>query len=114
VNQAVSKEDFVFGLAVRFDLRPGASDAFDALIAETIPLIAHEEPGTIIYATHPVDGEPQARVFYELYRDRAAFDAHELQPHVRRFLAAREEFLAAPPRVEFLGDGLAVWPRDAT
>ena len=30
-------------------------------------------------------------MFYELYRDRAAFDEHEQQPHVRRFLIEREQ-----------------------
>jgi quinol monooxygenase YgiN len=35
----------------------------------------------------------QTRVFYELYRDRDAFEEHESQPHVRRFLAEREQYL---------------------
>jgi quinol monooxygenase YgiN len=34
-------------------------------------------------------------VFYELYRDRQAFEAHERQEHVRRFLKGREQYLAA-------------------
>jgi len=32
--------------------------------------------------------QPLQRIFYELYRDRAAFDEHESEPHTRRFLAA--------------------------
>ncbi len=40
-----------------------------------------------------MNGAPQQRIFYELYRDRAAFDAHEDQPHVKHFLAAREALL---------------------
>ncbi len=92
----------MFGLVVRFDLRPGAAGGFDRLVAETLPLIVSTEPGTLVYSTQVVEGEPDVRVFYELYRDRAAFDEHERQEHVRRFLAAREEFLAGPPRVEFL------------
>nr|WP_232303769.1 putative quinol monooxygenase [Pseudofrankia sp. DC12] len=87
---------------VRFALRPGAAAGFDRLVAETVPEIVALEPGTQVYATHGVEGDPDARVFYELYRDREAFDEHERQEHVRRFLAAREEFLAGPPRVEFL------------
>ena len=47
-------------------------------------------------------GDKHLRVFYELYRDRAAFDEHERQGHTARFLAEREQFLAAPPRVEFV------------
>jgi quinol monooxygenase YgiN len=48
-----------------------------------------------------VEGKPLERIFYELYRDRAAFDAHEEQPHTRRFLAGREKFLASTD-VDFL------------
>ncbi|SQE00675.1 Antibiotic biosynthesis monooxygenase [Parafrankia sp. Ea1.12] len=92
----------MFGLVVRFNLLPGAAGRFDRLVAETLPLIVSSEPGTLVYATHVVEGEPDARIFYEVYQDRAAFDEHERQEHVRRFLSAREEFLAGPPRVEFL------------
>ena len=92
----------MFGLVVRFDLRPGAEDGFDRLAAETLAGIKGSEPGTLLYLCHVVDGSPHARVFYELYRDRAAFDEHEGQPHVKRFLAEREQFIANT-RVEFLG-----------
>lgn len=92
----------MFGLAVRFDLRPAVAEKFDALVAETLELIATTEPGTIVYTTHNVAGEPDARVFYELYQDRDAFEEHERQDHVRRFLAEREQYLAGPVRVEFL------------
>jgi quinol monooxygenase YgiN len=92
----------MFGLVVRFSLRPGAAEGFDQLVARTLPHIVSSEPETLLYLTHTVDGEPDARIFYEVYRDRAAFDEHERQDHVRAFLAAREEFLAGPPRVEFV------------
>ena len=32
---------------------------------------------------------------YELYRDRAAFDAHEEQPHTKHFLEQRGLYLAS-------------------
>jgi quinol monooxygenase YgiN len=51
------------------------------------------EPGTLVYACHQVADKLNQRTFYELYRDRAAFDAHEEQPHVKRFLAARQPLL---------------------
>ncbi|MBO0701464.1 MAG: antibiotic biosynthesis monooxygenase [Candidatus Dormibacteraeota bacterium] len=91
----------MFGLVVRFDLKPGAAGAFDQLVAQTVAQIHRREPGTVIYACHTVEGEPLARVFYELYEDRDAFDAHEAQDHVRRFLAERKQYLAGT-RVEFL------------
>jgi quinol monooxygenase YgiN len=92
----------MFALTVRFYLRDAEAVAgFDRLVAEMVPLIRSGEPGTLIYAVHRVKDAPLSRVFYELYRDRAAFDAHEGQPHVRRFLAERERYLTGV-RVEFL------------
>lgn len=64
--------------------------------------IRTQEPGTLVYACHAVDGDPNARVFYELYRDREAFDEHEGQEHVRRFLSQRSQYMDVDPRVEFL------------
>ncbi|MGH3167752.1 MAG: putative quinol monooxygenase [Trebonia sp.] len=92
----------MFGLSVRFTCRDAESAAgFDRLVAKTVPEIRQHEPGTLVYAVHTVEGKPLERIFYELYRDRAAFDAHEEQPHTRRFLAGREKFLAST-EVDFL------------
>jgi quinol monooxygenase YgiN len=84
-----------FGLIVRFTARDAeAAAAFDALAAETLKGI-EGEPGTLVYVNHSVPDDPHVRVFYELYADRAAFAAHEEQPHVRRFLAEREQYLVS-------------------
>jgi quinol monooxygenase YgiN len=92
----------MFGLAVRFSCTDTASaEGFDRLVAETVPQIRQHEPGTLIYAVHTVEGQPLQRIFYELYRDREAFEAHEEQPHTRRFLAEREQYLAGVD-VDFL------------
>jgi quinol monooxygenase YgiN len=97
----------MFGLVVRFDcLDVQSAEGFDVLTAETVAQITALEPGTLVYSTHPLEGEPTARVFYELYRDRGAFDDHNSQPHTRRFLDTRERFLASQ-RVEFLTAGPA-------
>jgi quinol monooxygenase YgiN len=84
-----------FGLVVRFHLKPGAAEGFDQLVAETVPEIGKHEPGTLTYTVHGVEGEPNQRIFYELYADRAAFDAHEEQPHTRHFLAERGQYLSS-------------------
>lgn len=91
-----------FALVVRFTLRPGAESQFDALVADTAAGIRDHEPGTLVYACHTVQGQPRQRLFYELYQDRAAFDAHEQTPHTRRFLAEREALLE-DKEVDFLG-----------
>lgn len=82
-----------FGLVVRFHLKPGCEQGFDDLTAQTVPLIQAHEPGTVLYICQTVEGAPTQRIFYELYANRAAFDAHESQPHVKHFLSAREAFV---------------------
>jgi quinol monooxygenase YgiN len=82
----------MYGLVVLFTLRPGHESVFDQLTAEMLASIEEREPGTLVYAVHRVEGGGhEARIFYELYRDRAAFEEHERQPHVRRFLSEREQ-----------------------
>ncbi len=77
--------------------------------------IRAEEPGTLLYLCHRVQGAPSARVFYELYQDDAAFQAHEVAAYVREFHARRAPFMAGPERVEFLdqlGGAGKGWPTE--
>ncbi len=85
-----------FGLVVRFTAHDEeAATAFDRLATEALEGIRELEPGTLVYANHTVPDEPTVRVFYELYADRAAFERHEEQPHVQRFLAERAQYLSS-------------------
>ena len=86
----------MFGLFVRFTCKDQASAAaYDRLVAETVEAIKANEPGTLVYASHTVEGQPLQRTFYELYRDEAAFEAHEASPHTRRYLDQRDQYLAS-------------------
>ena len=88
-------------LVVRFDLVDAdAAGRFDALVAQTLPSIDADEPGTLQYAVHAVVDEPLARVFYEVYADAGAFAAHEASPATRAMLDAFGPLLARAPRVE--------------
>ncbi|MGH3161232.1 MAG: putative quinol monooxygenase, partial [Streptosporangiaceae bacterium] len=40
------------------------------------------------------------RIFYEIYRDRAAFDSHESQPYMQRFVAERRTCVLATNVIE--------------
>ncbi len=86
----------MFGLTVRFTCKDQASaEAYDKLVAETVEQIKAHEPGTLVYAVHTVRDQPLQRIFYELYRDKDAFDAHGAAPHTRRYLAERDRYLAS-------------------
>ncbi|MGW0245485.1 putative quinol monooxygenase [Nocardia goodfellowii] len=92
----------MFALVVRFDLfDEDAAKGFDQLVAKTVAEIRQHEPGTLVYITNTVENEPLARVFYEVYADREAFDAHEQQPHTLHFLSQRDHYIESA-RVEFL------------
>ncbi|MER6353767.1 antibiotic biosynthesis monooxygenase [Streptomyces sp. NPDC001634] len=102
----------MFGLFVRFTCKDEeAAAAFDDLVARTGERIRANEPGTVIYAVHRVDGRPLERVFYELYRDKDAFEEHESKDYVRAFLAERDRYLSATEvdRLDFVsGKGVDV------
>ena len=86
----------MLGLLARFTCKDAESALrFDQLAGVTIEAIRQKEPGTLVYVAHRVEGRPLQRIFYELYRDRPAFEAHEAAEHTKRFLAARAELLTA-------------------
>ena len=98
----------MIGIVVRFDCADeDAASRFDRLTAEVVTATARHEPGTIVYATQTLVSEPLARVFYEVYADDAALQAHEDAQHVRAFHAAKDPLLSRPPRVELFTPGPA-------
>jgi quinol monooxygenase YgiN len=97
----------MFALVVRFDCRDQpAVTRFDELTAEVVQQITEREPGTLVYATHSVEGAPLARIFYEVYRNRDAFETHEAADHVQLFHARKNPLLVSS-RVEFLSPACA-------
>ena len=93
----------MIGLVVRFDL-PDEDSArrFDKLTEEAVAQIAAKEPGTLMYITHVITDEPLSRLFYEVYADEVAFQAHEQAQHVIHFHARKKPLLAGEPSVQCL------------
>ncbi|WP_337063464.1 putative quinol monooxygenase [Kineococcus sp. G2] len=92
----------MFAIAVRFDLPDEeAAAAFDDLVTRAVPEILAEEPGTLTYVPHRVEGEPLARLFYEEYADRDAHAAHEAREGTAQFLRGVRE-LVTSVRAEML------------
>jgi quinol monooxygenase YgiN len=88
-----------YALVVRFNILAGHEEVFDALAEDTVAAIRMSEPGTLIYLVHREATAPSVRVFYELYRNVEAFEAHEDMAHVRRFLSERGQHLDGEPQV---------------
>lgn len=92
----------MIALVVRFQVAAGREAAFDELMRATLEGIRSLEPGTLVYALAADPARPALRVLLEVYRDEAAFRAHEAEPHTRVFLEARGALLAAPIEVDRL------------
>ena len=94
-------------LVVLFTLADdAAAQRFDALVAQALPGIRAQEPGTLQYLPHAVVGQPLQRVIYAQYADRAAHAVHNGRPEMAALLtelpalttAVRvEELVPAPP-----------------
>jgi len=62
-------------LFAEFTVKEGAEQEVARLVAGLIPLV-RAEPGNVCFEPNVRRDEPRRYVIYEVYRDRAAFDAH--------------------------------------
>ncbi|MER7543472.1 antibiotic biosynthesis monooxygenase [Spirillospora sp. NPDC127506] len=83
-----------------YTLLDGREEAFDRLAADLVKAALATEPDTVIFACHEVVGGPTQRIFYQLFRDEAAFAAHRGQAHLRRFLAESRTHVLATNVIE--------------
>ncbi|WUI00108.1 hypothetical protein OHR68_42655 [Spirillospora sp. NBC_00431] len=83
-----------------YTLLDGREDAFDRLATDLVKAALAAEPDTVIFACHEVVGAPTQRIFYQLFRDEAAFAAHRGQAHLRRFLADSRTHVLATNVIE--------------
>src|SRR5215207_3148907 len=69
----------------------GKGDALAALLTEQVAAVRAAEPGCLVYRPHRSTSDPDLFVFYEQYKDAAAFDAHRSAPHLATYRARREQ-----------------------
>ena len=89
-----------YGRILIFTLLDDRVADFDRLAEQTAEEVRIGEPDTLVYVIHLVPNAPMQRIFYEIYRDRAAFDSHEAQPYMQRFVAERRSCVLATNVIE--------------
>ena len=89
-----------YGRILIFTLLDDRVADFDRLAEQTAEEIRLGEPDTLVYVIHLVPNAPMQRIFYEIYRDRAAFESHESQPYMQRFVAERRSYVLATNVIE--------------
>jgi len=78
-------------VVARLRAAKGKGDALAALLAEQSAAVLEAEPGCLVYRPHRSAKDPDLFLFYEIYRDEAAFEAHRNAPHLAAFRARRVE-----------------------
>jgi quinol monooxygenase YgiN len=89
-----------YGRILIFTLLEDRVTDFDRLAEEAAEYVRTGEPDTLVYVIHLVPNAPLQRIFYEIYRDRPAFDSHESQPYMQRFVAERRTCVLATNVIE--------------
>ena len=72
-------------IAVDFTLHPGKRAAFRKLIDENARASVRDEPGCRRFDVLEPKGQADHVFLYEIYNDRAAFEAHLKTPHFASF-----------------------------
>ena len=81
--------------------KPGHADALrQELTAMLAP--SRAEPGCVSYVLHEVPGQPEQFVFYEVWKDDAAFVFHEGTHHYRDLGIKVADLVAKPPALRKL------------
>ena len=84
-----------YGRLSIFTLLEDKAAEFDRLAEQAAEGVRAAEPDTLVYVIHVVPKAPMQRIIYEIYRDRQAFESHERQPHIHRFVADRKACVLA-------------------
>jgi quinol monooxygenase YgiN len=90
----------MYGQITVFTLLDGRESAFDRLASEAVRTARDAEPDLVIYTCHEVVGAPTQRIFYQLFRDHAAFQDHQRQTYVLRFLGESRTHVLATNVIE--------------
>jgi len=86
---------------VAWEVREGEADAAAAIIARFIPE-ARKEPGLELLMVNRSTANPSQFLFYEVFKDAAAFEAHQQMPHFKTMIVDQAlPLLARRERVEY-------------
>ncbi|MEO0670242.1 MAG: putative quinol monooxygenase [Pseudomonadota bacterium] len=76
-----------------FEIAAGQMAAFAPLIEENARASVRDEPGCLQFDVCTDPGQPATVFLYEIYTERAAFDAHLQAPHFKTFDAAARDMI---------------------
>ena len=98
-------------IVVKFTLKPEFRDRFLEASLGDARGANEDEPGCLRFDVIQHESDPNTILFYEVYRDQAAFDAHLQAPHFIKWRdAISPDWYAAPVEPN---RGWSIYPDDA-
>ena len=82
----------LIGFILHAKTRPEKSTAFEAFFGAHLQA-SRAEPGCIEYHMLRDQQDPTLFIFFEVWQTQAHFDVHSNLPHMKQFLAQRDEYL---------------------
>jgi quinol monooxygenase YgiN len=89
-----------YGMIAIYTLADDRAAEFDALAERVVDEVRDSEPDTLVYAVHTVPNAPLQRIFYQVYRDKMAYEDHCRQTHIQLFEAERGPYVLATNVIE--------------
>jgi quinol monooxygenase YgiN len=71
-----------------WEAKPGETEALVDIIRRFLPQ-AQREPGVKAFQIHQSTSEPEKFFFYEVFKDEAAFAAHQQSEHFKTLIAGQ-------------------------
>jgi len=88
----------------KLKVQPGKEAEFEGAAKEMIATVKTAEPGTLSYVLHKNTKDPTEFIYYEVYQDQAAFDAHGKTDHMKKFGGKIGGVLAGRPEIAILSE----------
>ena len=91
----------MLGVIAKLTIKEGKVDEVIDLVKTLMAEVAKEE-GTLAYTLNRDPSNPNAVIFMERYKDKAALDYHSSTPHFKAFFGSIKGLLAGKPEISVL------------
>jgi len=88
----------------KLKVQPGKDAEFEAAAKQMIATVKESEPGTVAYVLHKNTKDATEFIYYEVYQDQAALDAHGKTDHMKAFGGKIGALLAGRPEITKLDE----------
>lgn len=101
----------MYVIVATLNMKPEKKKDFIAAMLDDARGSVMDEPGCLRFDVIQDEEDPNRIYLYEVYKDKAAFDAHTKAPHFIKWRDTVKDWYSATPNV--VGKGTNIYPIDA-